>query len=365
MRDWFTFHQGVAGVTNRALWRVRAVRQTYGTTQNAQTAASYGPWSPVLSTSYTRPTKTGVALGSTVSTVIGTTANPVAHPLMPGFSWSGDLFSGVGYELYRVYVFSDSDCVQPVFTGSIVGSPAWAPRLSGPLLLPASDDEVAETRAEKPLLKDGDQSSNTYDATHTLVSPNETSASSSSGSGSAISSSTWLDLWDRKWPGGAYYWTVVPVTWFVNPLEDNAFEYQDIELPQDVCAAGRVGAFGKASDPIPTANKKAYVTGLSLSGRMTSASASLSPRFYGTPLVAWTPVIGADSFEVQWSRTRYPWRTVGTVSTPSTSAVLPLKPGVWYYRVRGIDLQMPSSSQGMAWSSVRTLRIAKPVFRVA
>ena len=33
-----------------------------------------------------------------------------------------------GSSLYRVYIFTDSNCVNRIFTGSVVGSPAFAPR---------------------------------------------------------------------------------------------------------------------------------------------------------------------------------------------------------------------------------------------
>src|SRR5437764_15160394 len=54
---------------------------------------------------------------------------------------SGSTFTGNtgiygAASLYRVYVFSDQDCINPVFKGSLVGSPAYAPRTSGSLALP-------------------------------------------------------------------------------------------------------------------------------------------------------------------------------------------------------------------------------------
>jgi hypothetical protein len=52
------------------------------------------------------------------------------------------------------------------------------------------------------------------------------------------------------------------------------------------------------------------------------------------------------------------------VITQATSATLSLAPGVWYYRVRGIDVQT-SKSQSMGWSSVRKLKIVKPSYRIS
>ena len=351
MRDWFTFHQTAAWVGS-AFWRVRAVRSTYGTLTNGQPTTTYGPWSPLFTTNATPPSKTSaLTLGGTASDVIGTVSNPVAHKLMPGFNWSGTVSRATSYELYRVYVFSDSDCVQPVLTGSIVGSPAWAPRLSAPLALPQSLADIALARST--ILVDGSQGSD-FDYARSEVKTSESDTS------------TRLDLWDRDWPSGAYYWTVVPVTWLVNPLNSDAFEYQDTQAAQDACAAGRVARFGRTSQAVPTAGKDAYVTSLSLAGKMKSVAVNRSPRVYGsTPLVTWTPALGADAYEVQWSRNHYPFRMAGSVTTAATSTLLSLAPGTWYYRVRGVDTSMPSAAQGMAWSSVRRLKIVKPAFRIS
>jgi len=45
--------------------------------------------------------------------------------------------------LYRVYVFSDKECVNSVTVGSIVGGPAWAPRWSPPLQFPGKEADLA------------------------------------------------------------------------------------------------------------------------------------------------------------------------------------------------------------------------------
>jgi hypothetical protein len=365
MRDWYTFHQTPAWV-GTVYWRVRAVRVTYGMSQNGQTSTSYGPWSPLFQTHAAPPTASRIALGGSISDTVSSIANPAAHTIMPGFNWSGSLaLYGEGFELYRTYVFSDEDCVDPVFIGSVVGSPAWAPRLTGALVLPRNAEDLS--KALVGMLADGNQGETLDSAVIPIISnenleTNAADGDTTSGDAAIGAGTRRLDLWDRKWPSSAYYWTTVPVRWFFN--DDQQIEYWDSESPQDACAAGRIGTFGKISTPIPTGGTSAFVTGLSLSGRTMSAAASRSSRFYGTPLVTWTPVLGADEFELQWSRTRYPFQAAGRVVTPTASAVLSLRPGVWYYRVRGINLQMPAAAQGMAWSSIHTLRLAKPVFRV-
>ena len=69
------------------------------------------------------------------------------------------------------------------------------------------------------------------------------------------------------------------------------------------------------------------------------------------------------AYDVEWSRTSYPWHRAGRLTTHSTSAVLPLAPGRWWYRVRGIDDALPGS-QAMSWSSAVPIRIAAPKFAV-
>jgi hypothetical protein len=144
--------------------------------------------------------------------------------------------------------------------------------------------------------------------------------------------------------------------------------YQDLELPQDVCAAGRVMRFGKASEPSLTSSGDLFATGLSSSGRLTSALHTTA--FYGQPLVSWTPALGAEAYEVQWSKSRYPFVPQPTSSgangfmTASTSMVLPVGPGIWWYRVRGFDYSLPTGAQQMSWSDPARLVVAKPSFKI-
>jgi hypothetical protein len=76
-------------------------------------------------------------------------------------------------------------------------------------------------------------------------------------------------------------------------------------------------------------------------------------------------------YELQYSKTKYPFkpevdpRTKGKgVLTWSTSNVLPVGPGTWYYRVRGIDFNLPTGVQQMGWSDPEKLVVATPKFRV-
>jgi hypothetical protein len=147
------------------------------------------------------------------------------------------------------------------------------------------------------------------------------------------------------------------------------FQYHDLELPQDACASGRVARFGKESEPSLTASGDLFATGLSSTGRLTSALHTTA--FYGQPLVSWTPALGATAYEVQWSKTRYPFQpqpipgsgNLGYMTT-GTSLVLPVGAGTWYYRVRGFDYSLPSGSQQMSWSDPAKLVVAKPTFKI-
>ena len=139
-------------------------------------------------------------------------------------------------------------------------------------------------------------------------------------------------------------------------------DYVDMELPQDVCAAGRVQRFGISSQPSLTANRLPFASGLSSRGHLVSASRT--SKFYGQPLVAWTPAANATAYEVQWSRSRYPFRPAGARLTFATSLVLPLRPNTWWYRVRGFDYNLPNAAQAMAWSSPIRIVVAPPKLQV-
>ena len=100
-------------------------------------------------------------------------------------------------------------------------------------------------------------------------------------------------------------------------------------------------------------------------GQLFAANKS-SSRFYGPPLVAWKPALGAFQYEVQWGHKASPFVATGGLKTPtsSTSTVLPLGPGVWYYRVRGVNAFIPGAKPLMSWSDPTRLVVTRPSFRV-
>lgn len=383
-REHWTFHQGAAW-TGAVRWRVRAVRSKIGATVNGMPAVSFGPWSPVY-VHLNPPVAAGstMSLSSMASDAYSAQATPFR--LMPGLSYSGNVAAndefdpGMQRELYRVYVTTDVDCVNVVYRGSITGAPAWAPRTTSGLVLPSNTQELLLAR-DAWIVGDG-KNGKTFSVENAPITENESlreGGSDSGGSGGAgggegasdkdkVETASLepplVDLWDNGWPENRYFYTVVPVRIRPGASDPNVIEYQDTELPQDVCAAGRVFTFGKLSEAVvATAGAAPYVSGLSTSGRLFTAKRA-RPSVYGSPLVAWRPALGADQYEVQWSRKAYPWTKVGTLETPSTSVNLPLTTGRWYYRVRGISLALPAGGRQMSWSDPVAIRVAKPVFKI-
>ena len=383
-REHWTFHQGAAW-TGAVRWRVRAVRSKIGATVNGMPAVSFGPWSPVY-VHLNPPVAAGstMSLSSMASDAYSAQATPFR--LMPGLSYSGNVAAndefdpGMQRELYRVYVTTDVDCVNVVYRGSITGAPAWAPRTTSGLVLPSNTQELLLAR-DAWIVGDG-KNGKTFSVENAPITENEslreggTDSGGSGGAGGGEGASDkdkveaasleppLVDLWDNGWPENRYFYTVVPVRIRPGASDPNVIEYQDTELPQDVCAAGRVFTFGKLSEAVvATAGAAPYVSGLSTSGRLFTAKRA-RPSVYGSPLVAWRPALGADQYEVQWSRKAYPWTKVGTLETPSTSVNLPLTTGRWYYRVRGISLALPAGGRQMSWSDPVAIRVAKPVFKI-
>jgi hypothetical protein len=381
-REYYSFHQDPLW-TGTVQWRVRAVRTLYGSLPTGLPVVTYGPWSQTF-VSTNPPVSTGpISLLETESDVVGSPAKPVAHSLTPSFVFGGDTATnGLSGRLYRVYVATDRQCVNVVFTGAVVGSPAYAPRISGPLALPSS--VTAVNTAQSSYLVDGAQAG-TFAADLSAVTTSESTASTSAGGtstgtstgsattgGSSTSASTLpadfaatgspVDLWDSGWPTGRYYWTVVPVREVVT---GSGVQYYDAEVPQDACAAGRVAEFGKASQPATTSQTRPYASGLAPNGEVVAAQAA-TPSFYRAALVAWAPALGATGYEVQWSKTRYPWKAAAApLYTAATSVLLEgLTPGTWYYRVRGIDPYVPGPVKQMTWSSPVRIKLVKPSFSI-
>jgi hypothetical protein len=366
-REYYTGHQDPSW-SGTVVWRVRAVRKVYGELPNALPAVSYGPWSEMY-VSVNPPVSAGTWLTplQTVSDALTTSTGTVEHQLTPGFSFVGDTArNGNTGHLYRVYVATDRQCVNVVFTGSVVGSPAYAPRTSGPVELPATEADTTTYAADKA-------QAGTFNAESLPITTNEqTGGTSSTGGSSAVTTGSattavpsdfttdgpFVDLWDLGRTNARYWWTVVPVN------VRTGGKYQDAESPQDACAAGDVMEFVRTSQPTTTSLTSPFASGLSRFGELVAAR-TMTPSFYRAALIAWQPAKGATGYEVQWSRTRTPWRAKAVVFTASTSTLLDqLTPGTWFYRVRGIDPYVAGPVKQMTWSTPVKITIAKPKFLV-
>jgi hypothetical protein len=434
-REYYTFHQDPSW-TGVVHWRVRATRWLYGQTENGMPSVSYGPWSPVY-TSYNPPFATGpLTADATVTNVVSNAGHTRNHEIMPAFTYHGNAsISGTTHELYRVEVFTDEDCLNPVFRGAITGAPAYVPREVGPNAMPTDVNGI--NAASNTYLGFGPEpNSRTFEGIDVTTNEMDTVSSDGSGNGTGLPPSqivkpAKIDLWDSDWAGGSYYWTVMPVDAVADqtlttvlaapasvgattitvvdasgivagdalqigsPNHENAVvqtvngtvitlvsgltafhaagedvvrpsggvKYYDAELTQDACSHGRMLTFGKSSQPAVTGQAAPFASGLSPEGKLVAAASS-KPKFYGQPLIAWQPTLATDQYEVQWSRTRYPWRTAGSKLTWATSLTLPLSPGTWYYRVRGIDSLLTGSKPQLTWSNPVRLVVTKPRFRV-
>jgi hypothetical protein len=331
---------------------VRPVRQVVGALPNGLPAVSYGPWSPTYATTNPGWSAGKLQVRFAVSDEISTESKASAHQLMPALTFTGDTGTdGREYRLFRAYAFTDRDCVNVVFRGSVVGGPAFAPRITGPLKLPANQGEL-DVALAGILASAETETANTFMVDGSPVIANETI-----GEEGVVR----VDLPDVDRDTTRYFWTFVPVGIYVT--ESGTFEYFDAESPQDACESGRIASFGKESRPAVTTAGSPYVSGLSPKGRLL-AQAGKQPVVYSTPLVAWRPVVGATAYEIQWSRTKYPWRARGSSLTYSTSSVLKLSPGLWYYRVRGLNAAQVGTP-AMTWSAPVGLRVVRPTFQIA
>ena len=79
--------------------------------------------------------------------------------------------------------------------------------------------------------------------------------------------------------------------------------------------------------------------------------------------MTWEPASGAVAYQVQWSKSEYPWRTAGSVPRPPRQPCSRLIPGVWWYRVRGINSSLRGNKL-MTWSKLVPIEITQPTFSV-
>ena len=163
-REFYTFHTQPRWIQS-VNWRIRAVRKLYGEIPTGMPRVTYGAWSdwftnfnPPFNTDFNSPygqTPAEIALTGTVSgDVVSTPATPQAHELLPAFMWTGNYrswgqpwFLDTTTELFHVYVYTDSECVNRVYTSAIVGGPAYAPRLGQTLAYPGTFADLNADRS--------------------------------------------------------------------------------------------------------------------------------------------------------------------------------------------------------------------------
>jgi hypothetical protein len=313
-------------------WRVRAERRVYGETRNRLPALTYGAWSRTF-TSYLPTASTSATQLQAVSDVVSTGHDARSHYLVPAFVFPND-----GKSLHHVYVATDENCINIVHVGAVIAGNAYAPRSiggGGPSMSMADGTPV--TISESVLAK---------------------SIGGSGASGASpipqdfLQNRAAVDLWDSDWSTGRYYWTVVPVE-----------GGHDVVTPQDQCQSGFRAEFKKTSvEPQLSRGGRQFVTGLSPRGRLFSAT-TMHAAFYGSPLVAWTASPAAAGYDVEWSRMPNQWSSARGLRTFATSAILPLSPGTWWYRVRGINDSLPGNEE-MRWTAPSRVRIVRPTFSV-
>ena len=277
-REWWSFHEGMAASVK---WRVRAVRVVKSAAlPNGVPIAKYGPYSPI----YTTPTSGALhgradrGRSAAISDVDSTAASPHPHQLMPGFAWKGTRLQ-VGRRaagLWRVYVFSDKQCVNPVMVGSVIGQPRVG----------AARHRAAQARPGRSRTSPTPSTASTsawassrivsYGADGSLLSPGgaAVAAAAAGGTGSSrlgvvgTGSATTTAADERRVhdaPGqrlargpllvdgrpGAGRDLPAPIR--RKGIQDSdKVEYHDTALPQDVCAAGQVWPFGIQSAPLTT-----------------------------------------------------------------------------------------------------------------
>ena len=224
-REFYAFHQG-ANFTGTVNWRVRAVRRV-AKLQGFITPVNYGPWSqtftstnPAMDDGVVRPVAAMTAMATSTPT------NAKAHEMTPAFVFTGSRdAAGNKYGFYRVYVFSDRQCVNTVLRGvdrrqSCICSPK-----QGPAQAAVRPKDVAN--APYQILVIGDEGRPTppkglspswrarqarlptpLPLPHLRPPPGATGTPVEQASNS---SRPQIELLESDWPNERYFWTVVPV----------------------------------------------------------------------------------------------------------------------------------------------------------
>ena len=241
-------------------------------------------------------------------------------------TWTGTSIAGRQYSLFRAYAFTDSDCVNVVFRGAVVGGPAYAPRMSGPLKLPTSDtDSSSPSRASSRSAPKRGRRRSAPMAPRS--STNETAAAADSQARrrhehdhdhddvrldaqrhnrDTASTPRKVDLPDLNFPTTRYFWT--RRTGRADRRRRRARSTTTTPRCRRTPAPPGLASFGKESAPVTTTAGTPYVVrplaqrtsarvGHAQAGRLRHPARRLEARDGGR-----------RSYEVQWSQTLYPWQ---------------------------------------------------------
>jgi hypothetical protein len=92
-----------------------------------------------------------------------------------------------------------------------------------------------------------------------------------------------------------------------------------------------------------------------------------SASFSQLPVITWSPVLGAQTYEIQLSRRPEPyWKTAMTQTAVVPSATLNLTKkdiGTWYYRVRGVNGNLGGTAIKLRWSTGK-IQISGDLFQI-
>ena len=352
LREYYSFHNdpsffdnGISAVEGEVWWRVRAVREVFGTPMNNIKVVSYGPWSTLFKTVEPPVAATTIALTDTVSRsrasdivisdLAGGPSNE-AHELAPAFSWTGSLSlapglygdcPGLGRRLphvprlrlhgrgllesrARLRSWSEAPHTSRASPGHSA-SRQIPPRSLEP---PAFISQTPRTEGGVHLRRRRRPGQGGWDRAGSRDRPGRARRSRPRHRTERLASATWTG------PNGRYYWTAVPAVPYLTP--DSTIEYHDVEFAEDMCAAGEVLPFGKTSEPVTERESGVpFISGMSADGKLRTATTA-TPSFFGRVVVAWKPALGARKYEVQWSLRASPWKTAGSLKTPATAALL-------------------------------------------
>ena len=238
-REAYAFHDG-AGLDVDGQWRVRAVRNGDGDRPPERPPRRLlRPVEP----EYTSNNAAAVRRRSRRSPPSRTAPTSKAgdahdHELTPAFAFSGrealNTFGGSDFGLYRVYVATDSDCVNVIYKGAVVGSPGLCAPDERAAAAPDRPDEGARRRRWRSCSTTAPRRTRSWPAScpsrrpsrrrptpRTTTATERSAGSSDVGArrapsarrrrGRLATTPKAVDLPESGWPNGRFYWTVVPV----------------------------------------------------------------------------------------------------------------------------------------------------------